>query len=273
MKLIDRSCGECKQNYNCEYLASLRRVVAIINQDVGRYYSWSIYFGTDDEYKLVHTYCSGENFITISCGAVKKMTEEDIFQTFIEFMCPNTSISDDNENIIIESETTSHEEKIEKIKKALKIDNPINIFSSEVVNGFADINGIINISSAALDDLDFNEIAFIIAHEKAHIDNNDNKKKSNIINAVQNTAKEILDSDQGLLSKLADVAKVSAIGYASFVAQSQAAEIAADVQAKKMLREANLSADGGEKLMRRFNNGFSFTHPSSNLRNAIIKKI
>jgi Zn-dependent protease with chaperone function len=271
MKLIDGFCGECKQNYNCEYLASLRRAVARVNEGVGRYYSWSIYFGTDDEYKLAHNYCSGENFITMTCGAVKKLSEEQIVQTLIDFT--QSDLGSSNDNDIIESETTSHEEKIEKIKKALKIDNPINIFPSRVVNGFTDINNIINISSAALDDLDFNEIAFIIAHEKAHIDNNDSKKKSNIINAAQNTAKEILDSDQGLFSKLVDVAKVSAIGYASFVVQSQSAEIAADVQAKKMLREANLSTDGGEKLMRRFNNGFSFTHPSSNLRNAIIKKI
>lgn len=269
MELDNYQCTSCSNKGDCEHLKKLEVIVSGI-EDI----SYPLRLCSSQEFVLTHTFALAADYeeICISCGAIKEMTEQSILSSLMSFINSeedNDEYDDDEED----DSNLSREEKIEKIREILKLEDSIEIVESSEVNGHVKSDGTIVINSAALDTLDFDEIAFLIAHEKGHINCGHVGKKAELIEEVEEAIASALKGDKSLIKRLVDVSKIGFIGGVSYIGLSHLSEIEADIEAKKMLKEANFSEEGGEKTLSRYDNGLSLTHPSSKLRRRIIKGI
>lgn len=276
MELDNYQCTSCSNKGDCEHLKKLEVIVSGI-EDI----SYPLRLCSSQEFVLTHTFALAADYeeICISCGAIKEMTEQSILSSLMSFINSEDDDDDDDDEDDEEEDddddnsNLSREEKIEKIREILKLKDSIEIVESSEVNGHVKSDGTIVINSAALDTLDFDEIAFLIAHEKGHINCGHVGKKAELIEGVEEAVASALKGDKSLIKRLVDVTKIGFIGGVSYIGLSHLSEIEADIEAKKILKEANFSEDGGEKTLSRYDNGLSLTHPSSKLRRRIIKGI
>jgi predicted Zn-dependent protease len=167
------------------------------------------------------------------------------------------------------------EEKKNLIAAKLGISEPdrIKILERSDINGEA-IGSEIRITRGALEKLSEEEIAFVLAHEKTHIDARHTKQDVDFVKDVCSTLDEIAkDKNTGFFSKVLQLAGTVALGTAAVAAKSHLNEYEADLAAKNMLKKAGYTGKGGEELMNRFERagqGASFTHPNPKWRKKIL---
>jgi len=283
-------CSSCKNKEGCEHFIKLDGIVGEIyplSRGLDPLFPWySIFVHGSEEIECEHISNSFGEMITISCGAIKKWSASDIKAIFLGFVYPGSS-SDcgSEEDIEIEDredkesseeellDDLSREDKVKKLAKILKITDPINVKISTQVNAWANCKDEIYVTSAALDQLPLNELAFIISHEKAHIDSKDVQKTLDLIDRYGDEARQAIAARQNFGKTLVELIKISVTGFAAYIKQSQVSEVAADVNAKLRLREIGYDETGGEQFFGRINHPISLDHPSSNFRKETLKKI
>lgn len=289
------SCGSCKKKEECEYFFKLDKIVESIYPLSGGInvlcplYSVSI---LDSEEIVCEQWSSsyGKDII-ISCGALKKWSEVNIKAVFKGFVYGNSVYEDDvnsgdvnknNEDSDSEEKDEdedcsenplSYEDKIKKIGEILKIDNPIKVKVSNEINAYVNNDNEIYITSAALDRLDLDEIAFGIAHENAHVGSHHIKTRADLIDVIADSIKENWTDKNSFLKKLLESIKIATVGVVSYIGLNHLQEIEADIKAQQKLNEIGYGQNGGEKFFNRMNVGTSFGHPSSSMRKEVIKKI
>lgn len=284
MKLINFSCDKCKE-VDCKYLKKIKQAISEIDitEDAN---DLPVYILGGDDYSFYYgSYRNGDE-INISCRVLKVRTKDEICESLKNFLNSEWItehygyVNDDGEEVDEndgEDEESgdgnlSREEKIKKLKKILGIEESIEIIESSEINGHVDSNGSIFITTAALNELDLDEIAAIFAHEEGHINSDHIAKKVTYIDDLKNKVHLIANCNEGFFAKVGGMIAVGVLGGIGFVGLSHAQEIEADLKGQKILEDAGFGEEGAEKLLRRVNNGFSLTHPSSNLRRNIIKR-
>lgn len=293
---INRSmnCGSCNHEIDCPHLLKLEEVAESIYCLSSRavndmpFPSYNIYISDSDDIDCRYVSSALDNSICISCGTIKKWPAADIRKLFLAFLnrnsasCETASGIDNND---IDDEPEDGEEgdngddvfltpaaKIETIQKILEIDKPITIINSNQINAYADGDERIYITSAAVDLLDLDEIAFGLAHEDGHIALQHIKQRQELVDKIARAVKSSWQESGGFWQKLLDTIKIGAVGFVASVGLDQIQEIQADIAAQKKLDKVGYGQDGGEKFFTRIDNGFSLGHPSSKARKEIIKR-
>jgi len=175
------------------------------------------------------------------------------------------------------SRESKRKKKIKKLKKRLNLKKrDIKIVLDSTINAYVNNDNKIYVNTGALDNLDLDELAFLLLHEESHIESGHVEKnervRKEVASEVASELSGVWSSESGFLKKIFSSLIVGAAGVATCSVVSQAFELEADINAQKKLQEAGFGEEGGQKLFKRFNKGFSLSHPSVELRKNIIKK-
>lgn len=289
--LKEKYCHSCKKKSDtCEYLEKLNEATKFFSEDKyynmyfnGYCYKFYISESTDESItnNFSGSYIESDIFIYIhlSCGVLKKYSIEFI-RNFISNIRSSYSYTDNEESDKEDDEnevdfsSLSNEEKIEMLKEQLGIEGQIEIVQDSRVNAYTKNNNVIYITTGALNNLDFDELAFIIAHEDSHVESGHVQRKTELAEKVINEVTNVWTNKSGsFFQNLADTLKIGAAGLVAGTALSYSQEVEADVKAKQKLQQAGCSDEGGEKLFSRTKNGYSLTHPSNKLRRDILNNI
>jgi hypothetical protein len=160
-------------------------------------------------------------------------------------------------------------------QKGEKIKYPVEIIQSNDINGFANSEtGKIQITSAAIDSLSEEEIAFILAHEEAHLDRKHAQAKQELSSLTEKHMKEVLsDEKTGLVKKIVGAAALTTVAVAAGVATSKLLELDADIEAQRRMKEAGYSHDDTLKFTERLDQRGNLisTHPSGKTRKKMLE--
>jgi predicted Zn-dependent protease len=141
---------------------------------------------------------------------------------------------------------------------------PVKIINDSTINGFTDGKEI-SITRGAIENLSEEELAFIVGHEKAHIqEGHVGKTKAFIRRKMQEIEVVAEDKNTKFFKKALKITGKAIMGIGAFSNLSHQHEYEADCKATEMLREKGYTGIGGGELMDRFNTpdrGSSLTHP------------
>jgi Zn-dependent protease with chaperone function len=164
---------------------------------------------------------------------------------------------------------------VDRLESVSKIKYPIEIVENSEINAYALPEGKIQITSAAVNNLSEEELAFIIGHEEAHIDKRHGKQKMDLAEQISNGVKEIAkDEEIGGFKKFVGIVAIGAATIAVAPLINKACELAADSEAKKRMTEAGYSEEDAAKFFDRigeYRGKYFSTHPTPQFRKKIIK--
>lgn len=133
-------------------------------------------------------------------------------------------------------------------------------------------SGTIIVSSAAAESLSEEALAFIVAHEQAHLDRTHvdsfNEVTTKVIEGVANALNQ---KDKGAVRRVAEPVFVGVAGAVASSTIRQMAELDADGQAKGAMQRAHFSADEIGRVFDRLPEGGDFSHPSTSTRRKAIE--
>ncbi len=263
-------CFDCSEEKHCDLLIKMHESVGDVFTD-----SDVIVKKTDDVdcYSVIGN--SDKRFF-ITCAAIKVWSTDNIRKVITKLYQSHHSMIVDYEceNIEVESwDSFSSEFKIRKLAPILEITDPIKVKNSSKIGAWVNSHHEIIITSFTLDILSLNELIFVIAHEKAHIDSSYTQYIFGLINGCAQETDKIINAHRGFRKTFGGLLKVSLVGFGIYTVASQANELSADIQAKLRLRLLGLPDDGGEMFFSRISHCLSLSHPSSDFRRYLLKKI
>lgn len=133
------------------------------------------------------------------------------------------------------------------------IQYPIEIIQSDEINALADSESRkIKITSAAVNSLSEEEVAFILSHEEAHLDRKHAEAQKEVSSLIGKQIKEVFNDEKtGFFKKVIEAVAVTTVGVAAGVATSKLLELDADGEAQKRMKEAGYSHDDTLKFAKR----------------------
>jgi predicted Zn-dependent protease len=168
----------------------------------------------------------------------------------------------------------SPEEKIRLIASKLNLPEDCIIVKKEDINGFTDGKKIM-ITSGAARQLTEEELAYVLGHEKSHIDKRHLDQRKVFISKKGDEIDDIAaDENSGKVKKFFKIAGKFLLSTVEFSSMCHQQEFEADLDSQQKLKEVGYSGKGGQKLMDRFdtlNSGPSFTHPAPKTRKERMK--
>ncbi len=164
---------------------------------------------------------------------------------------------------------------INRLESVRKIKYSIEIVDDNNINAYALPEGKIQITSAAVENLSEEELAFLIGHEEAHIDKQHRRQKIDLANQVQNGFEEIAkDGETGGFKKVVSILAIGATAIVAAPLISKACELQADSEAKKRIAEAGYSEEDATKFFERlgsYRGKYFSTHPTPQFRKKILE--
>lgn len=164
-----------------------------------------------------------------------------------------------------------------RLERVRKIKYPIEIIEDLNIGKCAAYEGKIRITTSAIENLSEEELAFIIAHEEAHLDKKHGEKKLEYINScIKEIDDVVYDEKYGFFSKLLGIVFLGGVSVMVSPLKSKRHEIEADLEAKKRMIEAGYSQEDVTKFLDRIGGSSSeryfSSHPTNQLRKNMLKE-
>lgn len=279
---IECPCESCNRE---EFISRLRGIIQELAQD----YPAIAWFGearvihSPDVFWKANNYESMFAFI-VSCGVIKSTQDEDLKRIMIRlYYDSGINCFDDNPDDYAEEKGEAEVEddpgdEYDNLTKAImrletvrEIKYPIEIVPSGEINAHALLKeGKIQITSAATERLFECELAFIIAHERAHLDKRETAPIIGFIDSADAKVSEIIQAkDVGIIPKALGILFIGAATIAAVPLFNKKLELDCDYAAKEWMIEAGYSQDEVESFFIRFGSSeesYFSSHPTGKYR-------
>lgn len=165
---------------------------------------------------------------------------------------------------------------INRLSRAKGIEYSIEIIEDSEINAYALPEGKIKITSAAVEQLSEEEIAFLIGHEEAHIDGKHGQAKMEYLKACAEGFEQIFkDKKSGFFKKALKTAGLAGLTVAGLPLVSKACEVVADLEGQKRIKDAGYDEEDAGNFFDRIGpreGRYFSTHPTPQFRKKLLKK-
>lgn len=289
---------DCQYKSNCKHVEKLQSATyQMKNENPSLKEFNEIVIVQSDEpyshYKRWQNPRSGDrDSFEISCPALKRLSFDELKKLLIEQKTDNPGINNNDGSEKEDERAGEYEEDaseedadsnadnltraINRLESVSKIRYPIEIVDSEEINAYALPGGKIQITSAAAKNLSEAELAFLIAHEEAHIDRHHSLKKNVFASFCKAGIKQIAKAKQlGGLKKIVSMIAAETAAIAALPLIDKGHELGADLVAKRRMTEAGYSEEDAAKFFDRveeYRGKYFSAHPTPQFRKKFLEE-
>lgn len=280
---------DCNRKDDCGYIERITEAIESLEEDYPSIVDFDDVIIVKSKKFLWNGHISENDYsCMLSCGVLEEASDEHLrwimrrlyFDTELN---ARDEIEDDGDDEYSDDEEDEGGDDMNNLERALarlnesrEIEYPIEVISDTQISACATGSGKIKISSGAVNRLSEEELAFIIAHEEAHLKKMHIQTEVELVRSVGKTATDIAkDKDYGIFKRVMGVVAVTALAVVTAPLVSKLSEIEADADAKKRMLDAGYS----EKDVLRFfeqnasqqKGSYFSSHPTASTRLTMLK--
>jgi Zn-dependent protease with chaperone function len=171
--------------------------------------------------------------------------------------------------------TSNLERAKARLNKSEAIRYPVIVVESQDIGRADSENGRILLNTYAQNNFSEAELAFIIAHEEAHIDQKHKEKMEELIDVAGYALKEsVMDKNTNFVDKIIQAGLITAVTFVSSVATSKLHELDSDLRAQQRMLDAGYSKEDTLRLAEKYINQpgkLISAHPSWKIRKIMLE--